>query len=278
MMETYSSDLAKIAEGDEAGIIKKIVEEEEVDIVSPTRRRNARLLVGGAILTILAVAAVFVVFLFRQQIFNVEVKPKYVPIIFTDQTDFEEISGLNKTEIAQTVVKTIQMAEVKAGGVEGIYLTENKQIVGWRKFLDLIEANLDRTKIDFLGDSFLLGAVKEDTTSADSAGQSSKNFFVLLQMRSRTDIFEPMQAWENKIFSDLHGFFGLELNANTKYLLEKDFEDGFVQNKNARILYDENGKIVLMYVYAGDDSLVITGNENVVRELILRLASARVKK
>ena len=148
-------------------------------------------------------------------------------------------------------------------------------MLGFRKFLDLMEANLDQTKIDFIGDNFLVGSTNENDTSLSPA---DRNLFILLKMRSITDVFDPMRSWENKMFLDLHGLFGIDLNADTKYLLEKDFEDGIVQNKNARILYDKDGKVVLMYVYATDDSLIITNSEEAVAEVILRLASSQIKK
>ena len=58
----------------------------------------------------------------------------------------------------------------------------------------------------------------------------------------------------------------------------KDFEDGIVQNQNARILYDAEKKIVMMYIFADENSVIITGTESAAREIMLRLASSRVKK
>ena len=87
-----------------------------------------------------------------------------------------------------------------------------------------------------------------------------------------------MQNWESKMLYDLHGFFGVKLSPETNYLFTKSFEDGIVANKNARILRDNNGQIVLMYVFADDNSIVITNSENAVSEIILRLNSSQIKK
>ena len=53
--------------------------------------------------------------------------------------------------------------------------------------------------------------------------------------------FGQMRNWENKMFSDLHDIFGIPLSLDTGYLLTKNFEDGIIQNKNARILRDGSG-------------------------------------
>ena len=80
------------------------------------------------------------------------------------------------------------------------------------------------------------------------------------------------------MFYDLHSFFGVPINAGTNYLLTKNFEDGVVENKSARILYDKNGEVVLMYVFADDTSLVITNKTGPVQEVIFRLSSSQLKK
>ena len=77
---------------------------------------------------------------------------------------------------------------------------------------------------------------------------------------------------------DLHGFFGVNISADTNYLFTKDFEDGIVQNKNARILRDNEGKTVLMYVFADDNTVILTNSDAAVGEIITRLNSGQIKK
>lgn len=104
------------------------------------------------------------------------------------------------------------------------------------------------------------------------------SLFILLKVNSFADVFNQMKTWEDKMFTDLHGFFGIEIFADTSYLLTKDFVDGIIQNKNARILYDDNGQIILMYVYVDESSVVVTNSENTVREVILRVNSSKIKR
>jgi hypothetical protein len=273
-LETYMGDMARVvSDSSENGMIKKVIEEEEKHGTenkrkSPENQMNKIFLSVGAVLIILAFVAVSLVFFFRKEIFTVEVKQPYVPIIFTDQTAFKEISNFKKEQITQTILNEAKTAEFKIGGIEGIYLTLDKKVLGFRKFLELINANLDQTKIPFINDNFLIGATNKEGI----------DLFILLKMRSIADVFEGMRLWESKMFFDLHGFFGMELNSETKYLLTKDFEDGIVQNKNARILRDNEGEIIMMYIFAEEDSLIITNSEIAVKEAMLRLASSTLKK
>lgn len=272
-VETYAEDMARVIGDNENGAVKKIIEEQEDyntedKKTSPESKKNKIFLFIGIFLVLLSFIAVSLVYLFKKEIFTVEVAPQYVPIIFTDQTSFKEISGLKKDEIAQTILNETNTAEFKSEGIEGIYLTVDKKVLGFRKFLELIEVNLNQTKIEFIDDNFLIGATNKEI----------RNPFILIRMRSIADVFDPMRVWESKMFYDLHGLFGVGINADTKYLLEKSFEDGIVQNKNARILYDKDGKIVMMYVYTEEDSLIITNSETAVSEVMLRLASSQIKK
>jgi hypothetical protein len=272
-IETYADDLAKVVVGNENGLVKKIIDEEEKqkeekEHKSPERQKNQLFLYAGIFLIVASFIAVSLVFFFRQKIFQVEVPPQYVPIIFTDKTEFKEIADLKKEEIIQTVLNEVNTAEFKEGGIEGVFLTTDKKVIGLRAFLTSIEASLDQTKLEFVSDGFLIGAVNKE----------SKIPFILIKTRYIADVFDSMRAWENKMFFDLHKFFGVDINKDTKYLLESNFEDGIIQNKNARILKDKDGKIVMMYVFADENSVIITNSELAVQEIILRLISSKIKK
>ena len=73
-------------------------------------------------------------------------------------------------------------------------------------------------------------------------------------------------------------FVGIDLSAETNYLFTKDFEDGIIENKNARILHNKDGGIVLMYIFADENSVIITSSQPATHEIILRLASAEKKQ
>jgi len=174
------------------------------------------------------------------------------------------------------VSNTVQKTKVKRGGVEGIYLTYNKKLIGLREFLSTIKSSFaPGDNRLFISDSFLMGVVNGAT---DASLSSDKFFFILLKVRSLTDVFDGIRAWENKMFFDLHGFFGLDISSATNSLLTRGFEDSIVENKNARILYDDTRNIVMMYILANDNSVIITNSEIATYEIMRRLASSQIKK
>ncbi len=255
------------------GDIKKIIEEQEgiekqEENISPESKKNKILMIVSALLFIGAVGIVFFLPTFTKKVSTVEPTRQFTPIIFTEKSQFIEVSRLSKEQIIQSIKNEVAGLNVKTGGIEGIYLTEDKQVIGLKRFMELIKANVPQDVLNYTNDNFLIGAWNGDT----------KSLFILLQVHSFTDIFPGMKSWENKMWNDLHTLFGMEISGDTSYLLTKDFEDSIVNNKNARALYDKEGKTVLEYIFADDTSVIVIANDKAVDEVMLRLQTEALKK
>jgi len=288
VVETYAEDMAKVIADDRGGLIKKIIHQssgneiEKINL-SPESKKNQFFMIAGILLIFVTLTILFF-FLFKEDLDTVEIEKQFIPLIFNDKSEFIEVTGFEKGEMAETISGVIDKTTLKTGEVEGIYLTENKMVVGFKRFIELIKGNFisptTEDGVSFVSDNFLLGIVNNETGPARPPGSGTGgDFFILFKVRSVTDVFNSMRAWEDKMFFDLHGFFGVSISSETSYLLTKDFNDGFVENKNARILYEgETKKIVIMYVFADDNSVVVTNTPEVVREIISRLASGQIEK
>ena len=280
-VKTYAEDMARVLENDKEGLVKKIIHgeeehEQEKKNLSPESKKNKLFMLIGFILIFLALLVLSYFLLKKGNTNSVVVEKQFVPIIFNDKSTFIEVSTFNRKEVIQIILSQINNNKTKIGGIEGIYLTENKEIVGLRRFISIIKSNFvpDENKL-LVDDNFLMGSM---LTGLKSSSPTAGDFFILLKTRSISDIFISMRAWEEKMFTDLHKFMDINLSAETNYLFTKDFEDGIVKNKNARILRDKDGGIVLMYVFADENSVIITGSEPVTNEIILRLASSEKKQ
>ena len=276
VVETYAEDMAKVIEDDKEGLVKKIIHGEEERErakmnLSPESKKNKFFLLLGVLL-VLSALVILAYFLLQRNNNTVPVTPQSTPLIFNDQNTYLEVSGLKKDQIAQSVLNEMSATKAPSGGVEGIYLTENKQVIGLRRFRSLIQSNFapDSNPI-LVSDNFLLGVA--NTGAGSVASNTTPGFFMLIKVRSVSDIFDALRAWEPSMLSDLHGFLGIDSSDQNKYLFTKSFEDGIVENKNARELYDNNGNLVLMYVFADDNSVVIASSQEAAQLIMLRLAS-----
>ncbi len=273
-VETYSGDIAEAIQNDQGGLVKKIIHEEEAREnekrnLSPESKQNKFLAAASALLVALGLG-ILIYFLAGSGTETVEVGPEFVPLVFADQSSFVETAGLKKSEIIYSVFNQVRGSSVRPGGIKGIYLTADKKIMGLRQFLSLLGSNFNPGENPaIISDNFALGAVKHS---------EAPGFFILLKTRTIEDIFEPMRLWEAKMFYDLHEFLGLTLDSGNKYLLTKSFEDGVVENKNARFLHDNAGNLVLMYVFADNNSVVLADSQAAAREVMLRLAAKQIKE
>jgi len=272
IVETYAEDMARVISDDQGGLIKKIIQgeemkEQEKNQLSPESRQNKLYVIFGSIFLVLSLALISY-FVFKNRDNTVPVEEQFAPLIFNDKSFFIEIGDLNKEKIVDSILAESRTTNVKSGGVEGIYLTNKKQIVGLREFVTLMKANWLVPADVFVSDNFMVGLYNG----------TAKDLFVLVKMRSFIDIFESLRTWEDKMFLDLRTLFGININAENNYLFTKNFDDGIVENKNARILHDKEGKIVLMYVFANENSLIIASSTEAVKEAILRLSGGEQKK
>ena len=279
VIQTYAEDMAKVIEDDKTGLIKKVIhEQEEQEIkkrnLSPDSKKN-KFFIFASLLFILTGFSILFYFMLSREVPSVPIERQFIPLIFNDKSTFIEVQDLTRENIIQSILNGVNATKVKLGGVEGIYLTYNKKVVGLREFIKLIKANFQPKDDVLIYDNFLMGVVN---TESEVASETSKDFFILLKARSTDDIFDAMRVWEKKMFSDLRGFFGVDLTLTTKNLLTANFEDGIVENKNARVLYNSDKDIVMMYVFANDTSVIITNTKKTAREIMLRLSLSQIKK
>jgi hypothetical protein len=274
-IETYIEDMNRIISDNKDGLLKKVLTEQEKFenrkyMGSPQVKKNKKLMFISLFLAVSAVIILILFLVFKKEVTSVDVNVVYEPFIFTDTTQFKEISGLKKDEISKIIREEAGGIKIKPGEIEGIYFTENKNVIGLRKFLQYIGGSLLPGDELFINDNFLLGL----------SNRGTNDFFMILKIRSSSflDVFKAMQAWEDKLFYDLHGFFGIDSNVGTDYLNDKEFEDSIVDNKNSRVLYDKDGNIVLMYVFVDTNYVVITNTVGSADEIIRRLTPGEIKK
>jgi hypothetical protein len=280
VVETLAGDMADVIGSGTGTSVKDIIrgaEENDAEKkrLSPKSKENKIFTITGVLFLVLAFATVAFLF-YRKNSGTVVIEKQFTPIVFTDQSVPLEISGFKKDEIEQAVLGEINTAKMKTGGVEGIYLTENGQMIGLRKFISLINSHFTPSDNPiFVNDNFLVGFVKNQTSIPATP---STGFFILIKVRSATDIFDSLRTWEPNILTDLHGFLGTKIGSDTSYLFTKDFTDSIIENKNARVLYDKDGNIVVMYIFADDNSVIITDSENAANIVMQRLASGQVEQ
>lgn len=271
VVKTYAEDMANAIDHVEGGMIRQIIQEQEEgqkiqENISPESTKNRMLMLISSILLISAFVSLFFAFNSRGKVPTVEPVKQMKNMIFVEQNKFLEIEGFSKSQIIETIKNEVADLQIKNGGIEAIYLTENKNVVNFSRFMELMKSNVPNEVTGYTNENFMIGVYNNN---------NDKSLFILMKVKSFTDIFPGMKIWENKIWSDLHDLFDMELNADTKYLLTKNFEDSITNNKNSRVLYDIEKNKILEYVFVDETSVIIISNNDAIKEVMDRLYSAQ---
>lgn len=118
------------------------------------------------------------------------------------------------------------------------------------------------------------------------AGSTQSPFFIL-SVTSYTDTFAGMLSWESSMPSDLSGLFPAYSRSTatsstpsattTSQIsnISNQFVDKVVANHNVREYLDTSGRMVLLYGYWNQSTLIITRNVEAFTEIVSRLATSR---
>lgn len=278
-IETYAEDMASAIRGGEHGLIKKMIHEQETSEeekkrLSPDSQKNRLFSLFGAGLIISAVVLLVFFGAFERDTGSVYVPPQFEPIVFTDSTEFIDVTELEKEAIYNLVRAKANDFPLSPAQVSGIYLAENKKVIDFARFMTLIQGNFPSDKMEVVQGNFLIGIFGKE----EAEGRSSGDVFVILKVKSFLDIFDAMRRWEDKLILDVAGLFGMNISGGPDSLLLKGFEDGFVENKNARILHDDLGNVVFMYIFADNNSIIITSSLPAAQDALLRLSAGDIRK
>jgi hypothetical protein len=317
MLETYGEDMANYISLDKEGLVQQIIHEQEkleaeAENASPFSKQNGFLLFLSMLFLVASVGLIGYYFFVYTKDQTVVTTLPFKSIINTDSTVFLDVTGLKPEEVGRIITKQKEVTKIHKGKLEAVYLTENKKVIGFSRFLALIKSSLQVVETPVISDNFLFGIISfekilpANTVPPDGVTATNetvdipvsdiqseiqvdplryapeaptrKDEFMLLTVASFADVFPVLRSWEHSIFSELYKTFDITLSVRTNYLVTKEWQDGIVQNKNARILYDNEGNIMLMYVFVDDTHVLFSNTEQAVGEIIERLAASKVSK
>lgn len=278
-IETFTADMVQAISNDKSGLVKKLIHEEEEkqrskEIIFTSSRKNLFFIFSGIGLICIAIALFVFVVMFNKE------KDVLSPIskngqLFIDQTTEKDVTGLSKENISMEVLNFSINSTVKNGGLESLYIFENGMKLNFSRLMSFLKSELNIHQLSVFEPEFFIGVFKSKNPAESIA---KGDLFLIFQTKSFDDAFPVLKAWEKKMLVDIGGFFGINLSPQTAYLFEKAWQDKIILNKNAKILTDDQGEIVLFYSFLNDKQMIITKSEQAMKEVILRLYSSRVKK
>jgi hypothetical protein len=269
VIETLATDMAGVLGDESGGVVKKIIAAEEAreaekNTLSPESKENRIYIALGSIFITISLVTFGYLF-FKEKGRTVDVATPVDPMIFIDKIVFMDATELAKDDVVNSMIKEMLAPDIGNGAIEGVYLKKNSMILGLRGFLNLMGSSLVLPANNVIDDNFLLGFLNDE----------GRGPFILIKVNSIPDVFNTFRTWEGKMYPELGNLLGMTERLESSAVAEK-FVDGFIENKNARFLYKNDGSIALVYALADEHHIVIANSTEAVREIIFRLAGNKI--
>jgi len=259
-IQTYAEDMTKAIEDSGGALVRKVIEEEEAherEKRHPEERKNRFFALGGSVLLLLGLGVVFYFFMNRERAVPLPPPPPpaELPILKADTFIDIDLGERNKDEIREIILEKVSQAPLADKEIGEVRLTKSGDRVELRRFIALAGMNLPLDKLDFVDDKFFLGVISIN---------GAREAFLIIKMREFQDIFPALRDWEKKMYADLRKIFLLGVAPENDYLLSKEFKDGILNNKNARLLEASTGDVAMFYIFANPQSVVISTKPDIL--------------
>lgn len=284
VLRTYTSDMADAVRANEISVIKIALAEkekrEQEEIYKKAEGTNVSKtfwIIGGIILIVGAIIGSY--FLIQKKKSNETPQPivtKIDTFILYDSQSKIDITNIVSTGDLMGVIK--KNTQINKGGVEALFLTKNVNNISTdltsKNFLSLIKATAPGTLIRSLSDKYLLG-IFNNTKEPNENGKPA--MFLVFQTSDYALTYASMLDWEKTMLRDLFILFDINITDSNSSLFEQPWKDIIVNNKDARVLYGENGEGILYYLFVNKNNFVITDNIEALKEVTSRIITKNTK-
>jgi hypothetical protein len=274
VLRTYTSDMAEAIRDNEVSVIKIAMAEKEKrdkeEIYKKAKGTNLSkvlLLAGGIVLVVVAIfAARYII----QKKKVVPIPPASVVetfIPYNSKLDIDVTNVANTNNLSNVIKNGLQP---NPGMVEALFLSrkvgETSEALTSKDFLSLIGTTMPSALVRSLSQNYLLG--KYSSINAVTANNKLSTFLVF-ETTDYNQAYASMLEWEGTMQEDLFVLFNFPKPNDSPF--KKPWDDIIVSNRDARVLYGENGEGLLYYAFVNKNNFVITNSIEALKEIIARL-------
>ena len=176
------------------------------------------------------------------------------------------------TEVPPKTIAHLKVFQKHGTGEEGEF-TEQELTV--ESLFNVLAPNAKEALTRSFDTAYMLGLYKTD----------HNDVFLILKPTFYENAFAGMLTWEKYMHGDLSPFFGIaSKNTDSEHVgtsttvRKNSFEDSVIENKDTRIMVDQNGNITLLYSFVDRNTLIIANSREVFLEIFKRLSAKRISR
>lgn len=297
-LRTYQGDVAEIIKNQNASVLTIAMAEknkkEEIQKKEPRKKIDPQIKKN----LMLAIASVVLIFLGVSAIAGFYIIQKREPVVISENTQISSILPFEEKKVYETQLieknKLTEIVEMEKNAWSGnsgeiLYIEFSRpnlmQPLQPSDFFEDLKTQAPSSLIRSFGNSMMFGLFKENSSYP----------FLLIEVSSFENAFDGMLRWEQNMYGDIGLIFsektisitktepgenGEDSNGEAQIVnfeaqINDEFEDLTIKNKDARILKNDLGEIVLLYAFLDGKTILIAGNELVFRNFIEKTLPTR---
>jgi hypothetical protein len=286
VIHTYASDMAEAIRENEMSVIKIALaeqakhENEATYLKAEGTKFQKVIWVGGGIFLIaLGLVGSYFVFQTKKKAQTIPATPttqqNVSTIISYDSHAFIDATGATTNADMVSLLTPEIVKPQDSGTIKSIFLTKQtangQQLLGMSDLIAKLQLTAPASLTRTLSDTYMVGTYEPTDTGA------TPHLFLILQTNDYGQAYAGMLAWEKTLFSDFFALFSVDVSGSRQDLFGMPFKDVIIENKDARILYDDANKEVLYYIFIDQNTLMITDSQDAIKEVIARLITKNTK-
>lgn len=232
--------------------------------------------VGGIVLVLIALG----VYYFLNQKIEEKNKPAQIietpetPISYDNASTIDMTGASNKSDVSNLIDPEMKVRG-NSGSIKTIFLNKNNngilETFSLKDLLFALKVTAPGSLIRSFSNKYMLG------TYTPASAYDTPHLFLIINVNDYNMAYAGMLQWEKTMLDDFFTLFHVDVSGKNSELFGKPFKDIIIKNKDARILYTKDGVDALFYLFTDKNTLVITDNQEGLKEIITRLLVQQTK-
>ncbi len=187
---------------------------------------------------------------------------------------YDEISSIDSTDGLADKIITIKKEVTegsKAGSIKYISISNNvagvKEKIVTKDLFSSLGFSASSSLVRALSNTFMVGTYSMD----------KPHLFMIFEIKDYDYAYSGMLEWEKTLVVDFLNLFEIDTNETKLQIGGRKWSDLIINNWDSRTFSNENGNVVLYYLFNNKNYLIVTDNKETINEIINKLIVKNIK-
>lgn len=271
-VRTYATDIGEMMKREKGSVIKiALAEQKRRDEfkkkMDPTATKNIVVMLAGIALIVGGIMVFVYSIMNRSKPVPVTNYASSLPSFFFTENQIQiDMTELNRTELVDTIHAQMSNTTLVPETFNNLFVSY-KTVAGQAPvpsnvFFQKLGIVIPDGLFQNLYPSFMLGIYNETT---------GNDLFMVFKVKEFNETFLAMREWEPRMLTELVRLYDIDTSGYGKAIFNKEFTTVTMFNKEARVLKDDSGKVVLSYIFLDPKTVMITTETPGLEEVIKRM-------